>query len=199
MYGCKSWTVRKSEHWRIDVFELWCWRRLLRVPWAARRSNHSNLNQFWIFSGRTDVETEAPILWPPNAKNWHIEKDHYTGKDWMQEEKEMAEDEMVGWHHRLNGHEFGQALGVCNGQASLEWCMGLKGSDTNEPLNWTLTFIHDYWKIHKKPILQYVECNKEIRNTTCNGLFINLKTQSRWLFKIWRELFKDLVIKLFVG
>ena len=71
MYGCESWTIKKSEHRRIDAFELWCWRRLLRVPWTARRSNQSNPigNQSWIFIGRTDADAETPILWPPNVKN----------------------------------------------------------------------------------------------------------------------------------
>ena len=108
MYGCESWTIRKAEHRRIDAFELWCWRRLLRVPWTARRSNQSNSegNQSWIFIGRTDVETESAILWPPDAKNWLIGKDPDARKDWGQEEKRMIEDEIVRWHHRFNGHEF---------------------------------------------------------------------------------------------
>ena len=73
MYGCESWTVRKAERRRIDAFELWCWRRLLRVPWTARRSNHSILKEMSpVFIGRTDVEAETPILWPPNVKNWLI-------------------------------------------------------------------------------------------------------------------------------
>ena len=107
MYGCESWTIKKAEHWRIDSFELWCWRRLLRVPGTARRSNQSKVNQSWIFIGRTDAEAETPILWPPYAKSWLIRKDPDAGKDWGQEEKGMTEDEMVGWHHWLNGHEFG--------------------------------------------------------------------------------------------
>ena len=108
MYGCESWTIRKAEHRRIDAFELWCWRRLLRVPWTARRSNQSNSegNQSWIFIGRTDAETESAILWPPDAKNWLIGKDPDARKDWGQEEKRMIEDEIVRWHHRFNGHEF---------------------------------------------------------------------------------------------
>ena len=69
MYGCESWTVKKAEHRRIDAFEVWCWRRLLRVPWTARRSNQSILNQTWVFIGRTDVEAETLILWPPDVKN----------------------------------------------------------------------------------------------------------------------------------
>ena len=71
MYGCESWTIKKTEHQRIDAFELWCWRRLLRVPWTARRSNQSILKEIspGVFFGRTDVEAEAPILWPPDAKS----------------------------------------------------------------------------------------------------------------------------------
>ena len=70
MYGCASWTVKEAECQRIDAFELWCWRRLLRVPWTARRSNQSNLkrDQSWVFIGRTDAEAETPILWPSDAK-----------------------------------------------------------------------------------------------------------------------------------
>ena len=109
MYGCESWTVKKAEHWRIDAFELWCWRRLLSVPWVARRSNQSilkEINQSWVFIGRTDAEAETPILWPPDGKNWLIGKDPDAGRDWGQEENGMTEDEMDGWHHWLDGHEF---------------------------------------------------------------------------------------------
>ena len=102
MYGCEGWTVKKAERWRIDAFELWCWRRLLRVPWSTRRSNQSILKEI----SPEYAEAEAPIFWPPDAKNWFIGEDPDTGKDWMQEEKGTTEDEMVGWHHQLNGHEF---------------------------------------------------------------------------------------------
>ena len=107
MFGCESWTVRKSEHQRIDAFELWCWRRLLKVPWIARKFNQSILKEIsWMFIGRTDVEAETPILWPPDAKSWLIGKDPDAGENWRQEEKGTTEDEMVVWHHRFNGHEF---------------------------------------------------------------------------------------------
>ena len=107
MYECESWTIKKAEHRRIDAFELWCQRRLLRIPWTARRSNQSILNQSCVFIGRTDAKAETPILWPPHAKSWLIGKDPDSGRDWGQEEKGTTEDEMPGWHHQLNGHEFG--------------------------------------------------------------------------------------------
>ena len=80
MYGCDSWTIKKAEYRRIDAFELWCWRRLLRVPWTARRSNYLQGNQSWIYIGRTDAEAETPILWPPDVESWLIWKDLMLGK-----------------------------------------------------------------------------------------------------------------------
>ena len=145
VYGCESWTIKKSECQIIDAFELRCWRRLLRVPWTARRSNQSILkeinlkgNQPWISIGRTGAEAEAPVLWPPDAKSQLIGKDPDAGKDWRQEEKGMTEDEMVGWHRQLDGHEFEQALGVGDGQGSLVCCRpwGRKELDTTKWLNW---------------------------------------------------------------
>ena len=92
-----------------------------------------------FFVGRTDAEAETPICWPPDSKNWLIGKDPDAGQDWKQEEKGTTEDEMVGWHHRLDGHEFEQALGLGDGQGGLECCSpwGCKESDTTEWLNWT--------------------------------------------------------------
>ena len=91
-------------------------------------------NQSWIFIGRTDAEAEAQMLWPPDVKNWLIGKDLDTGKDWSQEEKATIEDEVVGWHQWLDGHEFEQALGIGDGQRSLAWCSpwGHKELDTTE-------------------------------------------------------------------
>ena len=97
MYGCESWTTKKAEHCRIDAFELWCWRRLLRVPWTARRSNQSILrDQSWVFIGRTDAKAETPILGPLDEKNRLRWKDPEAGKDWRQKEKGATEDEIVG-------------------------------------------------------------------------------------------------------
>ena len=121
MYGCESWTIKKADCWRIDAFELWCWNRLLESPLDAKEIQpvHPKGNKSWIFTGRTDAKAETPVLWPTDAKNWLIVKDPDAGKDWRQEEKGTAEDEMVGWHHWLDGHEFEQALGVGDGQGSL--------------------------------------------------------------------------------
>ena len=111
MYGYESWTIKEAECQRTDAFELWCWRRLLS-PLDCREIQQVNLkgNQSWIFIGRTDAEAEAPICWPPDAKNWHIGEDPAAGKNWRQE-KGMTEDKMVGWHHWLNGYEFGASSG----------------------------------------------------------------------------------------
>ena len=109
MYGCESWTLKKAECRRIDGFELWCWRRLLRVPWTARRSNQSILKE--ISPGCSleglRLKLKLPILWPPDAKSLLLGKDPDSGKDWRRE-KGTTEDEMVGWHHWLNGHELGE-------------------------------------------------------------------------------------------
>ena len=135
-----SWYIKKAECWRTDAFELWCWRRLLRVPWTARRSNQSILKEIsWIFIGRTDAEAETPTLWPPDAKKWFLGKDPDAGKDWRQEEKGTTEDEMVGWHHQLDGHKSEQAPGVGDGQGSLACCSpwGRKESDMTEQFSLT--------------------------------------------------------------
>ena len=137
MYGCKSWTVKKAEHWRIDAFELCCWRRLLDSK--EIQPVHPKGNQSWILIVRTDAEAETPILWPPDAESWLIWKDPDAGKDWEQEEKGTTEDEMVRWQHGLNGHGFGWTTGVCDGQGRLACCnsWGHKESDTTEWVNWT--------------------------------------------------------------
>ena len=142
MYGCENWTIKKAERRRIDAFELWCWRRLLRVPWTARRSNRSILREISpeYSLGGLMAKADAPILWPPDVKNRLIGKDPDSGKDWRQEEKEMTEDEMAGWHHWLDGWEFGWTPGVGDGQGGLVCCgsWGCKESDTTEQLNWTV-------------------------------------------------------------
>ena len=100
---------------------------------------HSKGDQSWVFIGRTDAEAETPILWPPHAKSWLIGKDSDGGRDWGQEEKGTTEDEMAGWHHRLDVHESEWTPGVGDGQGGLECCnsWGRKESDKTERLNWT--------------------------------------------------------------
>ena len=141
MYGCESWTIEKAECWRIGAFELWCWRGHLRVPWTARRCNQSilKISPGCSFIGRTDVEAETPVLWPPDRKSWLTGKDPDAGKDWRQE-KGTIEDAVVGWHHWLDGHEFVPAPGVGDGQGSLVCCSlwGHKESDMTERLNWAV-------------------------------------------------------------
>ena len=137
MYGCESWTIKKAEHWRIDAIELWCWRRLLRVPWTPRRSNQSILKEIspeYSFEG----QMLKLKLQTPDGKKWLIWKDPDTGKDWKGEEKGTTEEEMVGWHHLLNGHELGQTPEVGDGQGSLVYCSswGCKELDQTEWLNW---------------------------------------------------------------
>ena len=124
MYECESWTVNKAECRRIDAFELWCWRRLLRVPLDCKEIPpvHPKGDQSWIFIGSTDTEAETPILWPHDAKRQLIGKDSDAGKDWRWEEKGTTEVGMVGCHHQLIGHEFEQALGVGDGQGGLACC-----------------------------------------------------------------------------
>ena len=141
MYGCESWTIKKAECRRIDAFELWCWRRHLKVRWTARRSNQSILKEI-----NPEYSLEGLMLklklWPPAANNQLIGKDLDAGKHWRQEEKEVTEDEMVGWHQRLNGHESEYTLGDSEGQGSLACCSpwGCKRSDTIERLNCVFCF-----------------------------------------------------------
>ena len=123
MYGCESWTVKKAEHRRIDAFELWCWRRLLRVPWTSRRSNqsiqkkispeYSSKNWCWSWNSNT-LATRCKEL-----THW---KRPWCWERLKAVEKGMTEDEMGRWHHRLYGHEFQQALGVGDGKGSLACC-----------------------------------------------------------------------------
>ena len=107
--------------------------------WESLRLQGNPTSPSGIFIGRTDAEAEAPILQPPDLKNWLIGKDPDAEKDWRQEEKGTTEDEMVGWNHWLDGHEFKQAPGVGNGQGGLVCCSpwGCKESDMTEQLNWT--------------------------------------------------------------
>ena len=139
MYGCESWTIKKAEHWRIDAFALCCRRRLLRVPWTARRSNQSILKEI-----NAEYSLERLILKLKLQYFGHLirridslEKTLMLGK--IEGRRRGWQDQMVGWHHQLNGYEFEQAPGVSDGQGSLA-CYSLWGRkelDTTEWLNWT--------------------------------------------------------------
>ena len=137
--------------WKLDHKESWApknwcfWTVMLEKTLESSlnckeiQPVHPKGNQSWLFIGRTDAESETPILWPPDAKNWLIWKDPDAGKDWRQEEKGTTQDKMVGWHHRLNRHGFEQILGDSEGQGSLacriQW--RCKELDITERLNWT--------------------------------------------------------------
>ena len=134
-----TWRRKKAEHGRTGAFELWCWRRLLESPLDCKEIKLVNCqgNESLIFIGRTDAEAETPVLWLPDAKSQLIRKDPDAGKDYRQEEKRTTEDEMVGWHHWLNGHEFEWTPGVEDGQRGLACCDSWDGKelDTTERLN----------------------------------------------------------------
>ena len=124
MYGYESWTIKKAEQLKNWCFWTMVLQKALESPLDCKEIQpvHSIGDQSWVFIGRSDVEAENPILWPPYVKNWLIWKDPDTGKDWVQEEKGMTEDEMVGWYHQLNGHGLGWTLEVGDGQGGLACC-----------------------------------------------------------------------------
>ena len=149
--------------WELDYKESWApknwcfWtvvlEKTLENPFDCKEIQpvHPKGDQSWIFIGRTDVEAETPILWPPDVKIWLIWKDPDAGNDWRQEEKGKREDEMIGWHHWLNGHEFEYTPRVGDGQEGLVCCSpwGGKESDATEWLNWT----EGNWRICGKQLL----------------------------------------------
>ena len=131
----ESWAPKNWCFWTV-VLE-----KTLESPLDCKEVQlvHPKGDQSWVLIGRTDAKAETPVLWPLHAKSWLIRKDPDAGRDWGQEEKGMTEDEMAGWQHRLDGHEFGWTLGVGDGQGGLACCdsWGCKESDTTEWLNWT--------------------------------------------------------------
>ena len=143
---------------------------------------YSKWDQSWVFTGWTDVEAETPKLWPPDVKCWFIWKDPDAGKDWGQEEKGMVEDEMVAWHHRLNGDEFGWTLGVGDGQGGLVCCgsWGHKQSDTTEQQNWIYCVLNQ-----EKGILSMIK-----------KIFIGL-TLSNDFFLLLKDVYKETLLSLY--
>ena len=144
MDECESWSIKKAECQRIDAFELWCWRRFLRVLWTAGRSNQSILKEIspeYSLEGlmlRLKFQYSGHLMWRTDPME--KKKNPDSGKDWRLEEKGMTENKMVGWHHQLDGHESEQAPEVGDGQGSLVCCSpwGHKESDMAEWLNWTI-------------------------------------------------------------
>ena len=129
----ESWALKNWYFWTVVLEET------LESPLDSKEIQpvHTKGYQSWIFIGRTDAEAEAPILWPPDMKNWLIGKDPDAGKNRRQKEKGMTEDEMIGWHHRLDGHEFEQAPGVGVGQGTLECCSTRACREFHKTSNWT--------------------------------------------------------------
>ena len=147
------WELDYKENW---VPKNWCFwtillEKTLENPFDCKEIQpvHPKGDQSWVFIGRTDAEAETPILWPPDAESWLIWKDPDAGKDWGQEEKGTTEDEVVGWHHQLNGHGFWWTLGAGDGQGG--WCAVVHGVTKSwiRLSNWTESFQHitehTYW------------------------------------------------------
>ena len=149
MYGCESWTIKKAERQRIDAFELWCWKRLLRVPWTARRSNQSILKETsseYSLEGlmlKLKLQYFGHLMWRVDSLGKTLMLGGIEGR-----RRRGQQDEMAEWHHQLNAHEFGWTPGVVNGQGGLECCnsWGHKESDTTERLDWTEL---NWWSLYK--------------------------------------------------
>ena len=181
MYGCDSWTIKKS--W---VLKNWCFwivvlEKTLESPLDCKEIKPVNpkWNQSWLFIGRTDAEAEAPILWPPDAKNWLTGKYSDVGKHWRQEEKGTTGDEMVLWHYWLDGHEFEQALRVGEGQGSLACCSpwGHKELDMTEWMKWTASALKEVEHIF--PVLKCSLCTMNSLQSIACMLLLPLSRFSR--------------------
>ena len=192
------WELDYKESW---VQKNWCFwtvvlEKTLESPLDCKEIQpvHSEGDQSWVFIGGTDVETETPILWPPNAESWLIWKDPDAGKDWGQEEKGTTKDEMVGWHHWHSGHGFGWTPGVGDGQGGLACCnsWGRKESVTTERLNWTESVYLSFEVDVIIAIKSWRSCN--LKSLNC------LHPTSKWLMQVKSMIqFKDNFVKNSTG
>ena len=175
-YQCENWTIKKAEHWGIDAFELWCWKGL----WESLGLQvHPKVNQSWIFIGRTDVEAQAPILWPPDAKNWLIRKDPDAGKDWRREEKGMTEDEMV--HGITNSMDVNLSKSQELVMDMEAWCAAVHGlhavhgvAKSQTRLDWT-ELKDESWREKSKEIDELIKpsshrTSKTLLNKLCSHM-----------------------------
>ena len=178
----ESWMPKNWWFWNV-VLE-----KTLESPLDCKEIQPVNPkgDQSWIVIGRTDAEAETPILWPPHAKTWLIGKDSDAGRDWGQEEKGTTEDEMAGWHHQLDGHEFGWTPGVGDGQRGDSW--GHKESDTTERLIWSEwprvlnQCVSDGIMEFKSPrVISFLSVNDLIRKDLVQPTFkVSLKMRQSW-------------------
>ena len=177
MYRCESWTIKKAEHRRTDIFQIVVLKKTLESLLDCKEIKPVSPKgkQLWIFTGWTDAAAEAPILWPPDAKSQLIGKDSDAGNDWRQEEKGMTEDEMVGWHCQLHGHEFEQTPGESEGQRSPACSRPWDGKESHiswvtqrQATTWEKTSVMQRFvsKIYKK--LLPLKSKKNLKNSFIN-------------------------------
>ena len=189
----------------------WVLEKTLESPLDCKEIQpvHSEEDQPWDFFGRHDAKAETPVLWPPDGKSWLIGKDSDAVRNWGQEEKGMTEDEMAGWHHRLNGNEFEWTLGVGDGQGGLACCdsWGCKESDTTERLNWTehvmmlqtfelayFLFVYlSFWKIHL--VFEKKKKNVLLNQTWIGGLLID----NTWCLQEYLEFLNNLHVTYYTS
>ena len=189
MYGCESWTVKKAElNWCFQIVE-----KTLESALDCKEIQpvHPKGDQPWDFFGRNDAKAETPVLWPPHVKSWLIGKESDAGRDWGQEEKGTTEDEMAGWHHRLDGRESEWTPGVGDGQGGLVCCgsWGCEESDTTEWLNWTDLRLSPLWssQCHFSPEsleTGYVTIYLAWFNTLCSSCFLAFSFSFSHLLKL---------------
>ena len=190
MYGCESWTVKKAECWRIDPLELWCWRRLLRVPWTTRRSNQSTLKEIspgYSLEGLM-LKLKLQYFGHLMLRTDSLEKTLVLGK--IEGKRRSGwQDEVVGWHHQLNGHESEQAPGVGDGQGSLACCSPWVAElDTIEWMNWTELIINIGKFLSNSACLIYISLKSPIFLTLTIS---HLLTVHYYCFKTQVTVFKS--------